>query len=104
MFANLNGIFLSLLLKLFCCIKPHRLNRNLPFFIIKVVKYFLNYCLLFNFFFLDPEVTSNLVFLKQPSSLVRVIGQSAVLPCVASGLPTPTIRWMKNEEALDTER
>ncbi|XP_059768784.1 neogenin isoform X5 [Balaenoptera ricei] len=51
----------------------------------------------------DPEVTSNLVFLKQPSSLVRVIGQSAVLPCVASGLPTPTIRWMKNEEALDTE-
>ncbi|XP_061036075.1 neogenin isoform X8 [Eubalaena glacialis] len=53
--------------------------------------------------FKDPEVTSNLVFLKQPSSLVRVIGQSAVLPCVASGLPTPTIRWMKNEEALDTE-
>ncbi|XP_066885426.1 neogenin isoform X15 [Kogia breviceps] len=51
----------------------------------------------------DPDVTSNLVFLKQPSSLVRVIGQSAVLPCVASGLPTPTIRWMKNEEALDTE-
>ncbi|XP_032478619.1 neogenin isoform X5 [Phocoena sinus] len=53
--------------------------------------------------FPDPEVTSNLVFLKQPSSLVRVIGQSAVLPCVASGLPTPNIRWMKNEEALDTE-
>uniref|UniRef100_A0A7N5KPR5 Neogenin n=1 Tax=Ailuropoda melanoleuca TaxID=9646 RepID=A0A7N5KPR5_AILME len=51
----------------------------------------------------DPEFTSNLVFLKQPSSLVRVIGQSAVLPCVASGLPTPAIRWMKNEEALDTE-
>uniref|UniRef100_A0A8C0JYE8 Neogenin n=1 Tax=Canis lupus dingo TaxID=286419 RepID=A0A8C0JYE8_CANLU len=34
---------------------------------------------------------------------VRVIGQSVVMPCVASGLPTPTIRWMKNEEALDTE-
>ncbi|KAM8782073.1 neogenin isoform 10-T10 [Rhynchonycteris naso] len=51
----------------------------------------------------DPEVTSNLVFLKQPSSLVRVMGQSAVLPCVASGLPVPAIRWMKNEEALDTE-
>uniref|UniRef100_A0A8C0JUT1 Neogenin n=1 Tax=Canis lupus dingo TaxID=286419 RepID=A0A8C0JUT1_CANLU len=51
----------------------------------------------------DPEFTSNLVFLKQPSSLVRVIGQSVVMPCVASGLPTPTIRWMKNEEALDTE-
>uniref|UniRef100_K9J3U3 Neogenin n=1 Tax=Desmodus rotundus TaxID=9430 RepID=K9J3U3_DESRO len=51
----------------------------------------------------DPEVTSNLVFLKQPSSLVRVVGQSAVLPCVAAGLPLPTIRWMKNEEALGTE-
>ncbi|KAL0601551.1 Neogenin [Plecturocebus cupreus] len=51
----------------------------------------------------DPEVTSNLVFLKQPSPLVRVIGQDVVLPCVASGLPTPAIKWMKNEEALDTE-
>ncbi|XP_004855575.1 neogenin isoform X8 [Heterocephalus glaber] len=51
----------------------------------------------------DSEETPNLVFLKQPSSLVRVIGQSAVLPCVASGLPAPTIRWMKNEEALDIE-
>ncbi|XP_078189744.1 neogenin isoform X31 [Callithrix jacchus] len=51
----------------------------------------------------DPEVTSHLVFLKQPSPLVRVIGQDVVLPCVASGLPTPAIKWMKNEEALDTE-
>ncbi|VFV41632.1 neogenin homolog 1 [Lynx pardinus] len=51
----------------------------------------------------DPEFTSNLVFLKQPSSLVRVLGQNAVLPCVASGLPPPAIRWMKNEKALDPE-
>ncbi|XP_076979968.1 neogenin isoform X4 [Tamandua tetradactyla] len=51
----------------------------------------------------DPEVPSNLVFLKQPSSLVRVTGQSAVLPCVAVGFPTPAIRWMKNEEAVDME-
>ncbi|KAM4831272.1 neogenin isoform X4 [Urocitellus parryii] len=51
----------------------------------------------------DPEETLNLVFLKQPSSLVRVIGQSTVLPCVASGLPAPAMRWMKNEETLDTE-
>ncbi|XP_069899025.1 neogenin isoform X2 [Dipodomys merriami] len=51
----------------------------------------------------DLEEMPNLVFLKQPSSLVRVLGQSAVLPCVASGLPIPAIRWMKNEEALDVE-
>ncbi|XP_075391906.1 neogenin isoform X4 [Tenrec ecaudatus] len=51
----------------------------------------------------DPEVPSSLAFLKPPASLVRVIGQSAVLPCVAAGLPAPTIRWMKNEEALATE-
>ncbi|XP_057344942.1 neogenin isoform X9 [Manis pentadactyla] len=50
----------------------------------------------------DPEVTSNLVFLKQPSSLIRVTGQNAVLPCVAAGIPTPAVRWVKNEEALDT--
>ncbi|XP_036902978.1 neogenin isoform X1 [Sturnira hondurensis] len=51
----------------------------------------------------DPGVTSDVVFLKQPSSLVRVVGQSAVLPCVAAGLPPPTIRWMRNGEALGTE-
>ncbi|XP_005000132.1 neogenin isoform X10 [Cavia porcellus] len=51
----------------------------------------------------DLEETANLVFLKQPSSLVRVIGQSAVLPCVASGFPAPAIRWMKNEELLNME-
>lgn len=53
---------------------------------------------------LDPEETPDLVFLIRPSPVIRVIGQNAVLPCVASGLPTPAIRWMKNEEALDTER
>ncbi|XP_014439239.1 neogenin isoform X7 [Tupaia chinensis] len=50
----------------------------------------------------DPEVSSNLVFLKQPSALVRVAGQRVVLPCVAAGLPAPTVRWRKQEEALDT--
>ncbi|XP_041535412.1 neogenin isoform X3 [Microtus oregoni] len=50
-----------------------------------------------------PEEIPNLVFLMRPSSVIRVTGQSAVLPCVASGLPSPVIRWMKNEEVLDTE-
>ncbi|XP_060031596.1 neogenin isoform X4 [Erinaceus europaeus] len=50
----------------------------------------------------DTAVPSDLVFLKQPSSLVRARGQRAVLPCVAAGLPTPAVRWMKGEEALAT--
>ncbi|XP_052044133.1 neogenin isoform X6 [Apodemus sylvaticus] len=51
----------------------------------------------------DPEEIVDLVFLMRPSSMIKVTGQSAVLPCVASGLPAPVIRWMKNEEVLDTE-
>ncbi|XP_007478277.2 neogenin isoform X1 [Monodelphis domestica] len=51
----------------------------------------------------DLESPSNLVFLSQPSPLTRVIGQSAVLPCIASGVPIPVIRWTRNEEALSPE-
>ncbi|XP_043836237.1 neogenin [Dromiciops gliroides] len=51
----------------------------------------------------DPEIPSNLVFLSQPSPLIKVIGQSAVLPCVASGVPIPIIRWTRNEEVLNPE-
>ncbi|XP_076781637.1 neogenin isoform X11 [Arvicanthis niloticus] len=50
-----------------------------------------------------PEEIADLAFLMRPSSIIRVTGQSAVLPCVASGLPVPVIRWMKNKEVLDTE-
>ncbi|XP_008942215.1 PREDICTED: neogenin, partial [Merops nubicus] len=51
----------------------------------------------------DPEVPQNLVFLRQPSSLTKVIGQSAVFPCVATGFPAPSVRWTRNEEELFTE-
>ncbi|XP_031200322.1 neogenin isoform X7 [Mastomys coucha] len=51
----------------------------------------------------DPGEIVDLVFLMRPSSVIKVTGQSVVLPCVASGLPAPVIRWMKNEEVLDTE-
>ncbi|OPJ70008.1 hypothetical protein AV530_019268 [Patagioenas fasciata monilis] len=51
----------------------------------------------------DPEVPQKLRFAKQPSSLTRVTGQSAVFPCVAVGFPTPYIRWTRNEEELITE-
>uniref|UniRef100_A0A670Z9W2 Neogenin 1 n=1 Tax=Pseudonaja textilis TaxID=8673 RepID=A0A670Z9W2_PSETE len=46
---------------------------------------------------------TGLLFLKQPFSLTKVTGQSAVLPCVASGIPVPPIRWTRKEEELVTE-
>ncbi|NXY43110.1 NEO1 protein, partial [Ceuthmochares aereus] len=51
----------------------------------------------------DPEVAQSLMFLRQPSSLTRVTGQSAVFPCVAVGFPAPYIRWTRNEEELITD-
>uniref|UniRef100_A0A670JGZ8 Neogenin n=1 Tax=Podarcis muralis TaxID=64176 RepID=A0A670JGZ8_PODMU len=41
--------------------------------------------------------------LRQPSSLTKITGQNAVLPCVATGIPIPVIRWTRNEEELVTE-
>uniref|UniRef100_A0A674IVX5 Neogenin n=1 Tax=Terrapene triunguis TaxID=2587831 RepID=A0A674IVX5_9SAUR len=42
----------------------------------------------------DPEVPLNLVFLRQPSPLTKVTGQSAVFPCVTAGFPTPVVsKW-----------
>uniref|UniRef100_A0A8C5RMS1 Neogenin n=1 Tax=Laticauda laticaudata TaxID=8630 RepID=A0A8C5RMS1_LATLA len=46
---------------------------------------------------------TGLLFLKQPFPLTKVTGQSAVLPCVASGIPVPPIRWTRKEEELVTE-
>ncbi|KAM6257696.1 neogenin isoform 1-T1 [Porphyrio hochstetteri] len=51
----------------------------------------------------DPEEPQKLVFVRQPSSLTKVTGQSAVFPCVAIGFPAPSIRWTRNEEELITE-
>ncbi|CAI5793018.1 neogenin isoform X1 [Podarcis lilfordi] len=51
----------------------------------------------------ESEVASNQVFLRQPSSLTKITGQNAVLPCVATGIPIPVIRWTRNEEELVTE-
>ncbi|XP_069722849.1 neogenin isoform X4 [Phaenicophaeus curvirostris] len=51
----------------------------------------------------DPEVAQSPMFVRQPSSLTRVTGQSAVFPCVAIGFPAPYIRWTRNEEELITD-
>ncbi|NWT04412.1 NEO1 protein, partial [Mionectes macconnelli] len=51
----------------------------------------------------EPEEPQPLTFLRQPSSLSRLSRQSALFPCVATGFPTPSIRWTRNEEELLTE-
>ncbi|NXK37326.1 NEO1 protein, partial [Piprites chloris] len=51
----------------------------------------------------EPEEPQPLTFLRQPSSLSRLSGQSALFPCVATGFPAPSIRWTRNEEELLTE-
>ncbi|XP_051652331.1 neogenin isoform X4 [Manacus candei] len=51
----------------------------------------------------EPEEPQPLTFLRQPSALSRLSGQSALFPCVATGFPTPSIRWTRNEEELLTE-
>ncbi|KAG8144954.1 hypothetical protein E2320_013350 [Naja naja] len=51
----------------------------------------------------ESDLSSGLLFLKQPFPLTKVTGQSAVLPCVASGIPVPLIRWTRKEEDLVTE-
>ncbi|NXG03455.1 NEO1 protein, partial [Sakesphorus luctuosus] len=51
----------------------------------------------------EPEEPQPLRFLRQPTSLSRLSGQSALFPCVATGFPVPSIRWTRNEEELLTE-
>ncbi|XP_064524632.1 neogenin isoform X7 [Pseudopipra pipra] len=51
----------------------------------------------------EPEEPQPLTFLRQPSALSRLSGQSALFPCVTTGFPTPSIRWTRNEEELLTE-
>ncbi|XP_075438503.1 neogenin-like, partial [Ascaphus truei] len=48
----------------------------------------------------DPGAERPLLFLRQPSPLTRVTGQTALLPCVVSGYPTPDVLWSHNQEEI----
>lgn len=41
-----------------------------------------------------------LIFLRQPSTLTSVVGQTAVFSCVVSGYPTPSVAWSHNQEEI----
>uniref|UniRef100_A0A8C5QIN0 Neogenin 1 n=1 Tax=Leptobrachium leishanense TaxID=445787 RepID=A0A8C5QIN0_9ANUR len=48
----------------------------------------------------DPGEDRPLLFIRQPSSLVKAVGQTALLTCAVSGYPTPSIRWSHNQEEV----
>ncbi|XP_066557851.1 neogenin isoform X2 [Amia ocellicauda] len=49
----------------------------------------------------ENEVERRLKFLRQPVPVTKVIGQSVLLPCVATGYPTPTVTWMLGEKPIE---
>ncbi|KAG5270541.1 hypothetical protein AALO_G00193850 [Alosa alosa] len=42
-----------------------------------------------------------LEFLKTPSAMSRVLGDSVLLPCVVTGYPAPYVRWMFNDQLIE---
>ncbi|XP_058256685.1 neogenin 1a isoform X10 [Hemibagrus wyckioides] len=42
-----------------------------------------------------------LEFLMQPGSVSRVVGQNVLLPCVVSGFPAASVRWMRDDRVID---
>ncbi|KAM4676110.1 neogenin isoform 3-T3 [Discoglossus pictus] len=44
-----------------------------------------------------------LVFLRQPSPITRTTGQTALMPCVVSGYPTPSVSWSHNQDAINPD-
>lgn len=52
-------------------------------------------------FFLEPGLDRKLEFLLEPVSLTKVLGATALLPCVVSGYPPPHIRWMLGDKLVE---
>ncbi|XP_061603143.1 netrin receptor DCC isoform X4 [Phyllopteryx taeniolatus] len=50
----------------------------------------------------EPGVNRNLQFLQRPLRVTALLGTDAVLECSASGYPTPSIRWRRGEEVIQT--
>ncbi|XP_078541165.1 neogenin isoform X4 [Lissotriton helveticus] len=51
----------------------------------------------------DAGEDRRLSFLVQPTPITKVVGQSVIVPCAASGSPAPIIHWTKNEEEIALE-
>lgn len=53
------------------------------------------------YFFLEPGLDRKLEFLLEPVSLTKVLGATALLPCVVSGYPPPHVRWMLGDKLVE---
>lgn len=50
---------------------------------------------------LETGEDRKLEFLVQPAAVIKVVGASVLLPCVATGYPAPHVRWMLGDKLLD---
>ncbi|RXM98148.1 Neogenin [Acipenser ruthenus] len=49
----------------------------------------------------DTGTDRRLQFLSQPAPVMKARGQDVLLPCVVSGSPAPTVRWMIGDKVID---
>ncbi|XP_041074117.1 neogenin-like isoform X3 [Polyodon spathula] len=49
----------------------------------------------------DTGTDRRLQFLSQPAPVTKARGQDVLLPCVVSGSPAPTVRWMIGDKVID---
>lgn len=53
--------------------------------------------------YIETEEEQRLEFLRQPLSMSRVLGEGVLLPCVVSGFPAASVRWMHNDQPIDDQ-
>lgn len=57
---------------------------------------------LFPYFrFSEPDQEQKLEFLLEPASVTKVLGATALLPCVVTGYPAPHVRWMLGDKLVE---
>lgn len=49
----------------------------------------------------EPDQEQKLEFLLEPASVTKVLGATALLPCVVTGYPAPHVRWMLGDKLVE---
>lgn len=61
----------------------------------------LNFDLLLFFPSPEPGQERKLEFLLEPVAVTKVLGATALLPCVVAGYPAPHVRWMLGDKLVE---